>query len=183
MIRSPQLPSAANFLRERPTRRKVHFHNVRPLELQGDIVNQLAPASRFDAEPSVNNHFAWIRTRLALESTYLAWIRTAISLIGFGFTIVQFFQRMQGMKVPGLPTMRPERPRDLGLTLIAAGVGALVVSSWQYFAKIKYLNSKPFESIAQDQAAKPYQTTAFISAMVLIVIGIAAFVSVFFRFM
>jgi len=67
--------------------------------------------------------------------------------------------------------------------LIAAGVGALALSSWQYFAKIRYLNGKSFESIAQDQAAKPYQTPAFISAMVLMVIGVAAFVSVFFRFM
>lgn len=41
-------------------------------------------------------HFAWLRTRMALERTLLAAIRTGTALIGFGFTIVQFFQRLSG---------------------------------------------------------------------------------------
>ena len=42
-----------------------------------------------------DSHFGWIRTRLAVDRTLLAWLRTSVSLIGFGFTIVQFFQRLQ----------------------------------------------------------------------------------------
>ena len=40
-------------------------------------------------------HFAWLRTRLAAERTMMAYMRTAVSLIGFGFAIFQFFYRAQ----------------------------------------------------------------------------------------
>jgi putative membrane protein len=145
-------------------------------------MSQVTPENRFVAEPSVRDHFAWVRTRLGLERTYIAWIRTAISLIGFGFTIVQFFQRLQEMKIPGVREMRPREPRDLGLALIATGIGALVISTWQYYAILHYLRSKQFAAISQ-VSAKPRQTPAFFCAMVLIAIGIAAFVSVFFHFL
>lgn len=140
------------------------------------------PASRFDVEPSVNNHFAWLRTRLGIERTFMAWIRTAVSLIGFGFTIVQFFQRLQGMDATNGRQMRPETPRDLGLALIATGIGALLISSWQYRQQLNYLWSAPYASIA-GVSDKAHRTPAFAAAMVLILIGVAAFVSVFFRFM
>ena len=43
---------------------------------------------------TADTHFAWVRTRLALERTMMAGLRTATALIGFGFTIVQFFERL-----------------------------------------------------------------------------------------
>jgi putative membrane protein len=137
---------------------------------------------RFDVQPTVSNHFAWMRTRLGLERTFLAWIRTAVSLIGFGFTIVQFFQRLQGMDTANGRSMNPEMPRNLGLALIAAGVGALLISMLQYRGQLKYLWSEPFRSIA-GVGEKLHRTPAFIAAGVLLLIGVAAFVSVFFRFM
>ena len=142
----------------------------------------MSEQARFDAEPSVSNHFAWIRTRLGLERTFMAWIRTAVSLIGFGFTIVQFFQRLQGMEPSNGRAMRAETPRDLGLALIATGVAALLISAWQYRKMIRYLGSAPYKGIAFE-ADHPIRTPVFIAAAVLTLIGIAAFVSVFFRFM
>ena len=138
--------------------------------------------NRFDVQPSVSNHFAWIRTRLALESTYMAWIRTGISLISFGFTIVQFFQRMQSMPTVNGRVMSQAMPRDFGLALIGTGVGALVLSSWQYYTQRRYLNAPAFANIAADRSG-PYQAATFISAMVIIAIGIAAFVGVSLRFL
>jgi putative membrane protein len=144
----------------------------------------LDPRERFDIQPSANNHFAWIRTRLALERSYLAWIRTAISLIGFGFTIVQFFQRMQGMPTINGRVMSQAMPREFGLALIGTGVMALAISSWQYHSEIRYLNSAPFAVIAVDsERAGVLRTPAFIAAMVILLIGVAAFVGVFLRFM
>src|SRR5271156_5739974 len=96
------------------------------------------PKARFEVLPTVNNHFAWIRTRMALERTLMAWVRTGLSLIGFGFTIVQFFQRLNDMQGVA-PARRPEAPRDLGLALIFAGVFSLFVSGWQYRRLVKYL--------------------------------------------
>jgi inner membrane protein YidH len=135
---------------------------------------------RFNAEPSVSNHFSWLRTRLALDRSFMAWIRTSVSLIGFGFTITQFFTRLREMQGGAARPMTVEAPRDLGLTLIAAGVGALAVSAWQYRDGIKYLWSAPFRSIAGVEKS-PIRTPVFLAAMVLIAIGMAAFVAVFFH--
>jgi len=145
-------------------------------------VSDFQAAQRFDVQASVSNHFSWMRTRLGIERTYLAWIRTGVSLIGFGFTIVQFFQKMQGMTARNGRTMAEEMPRNLGLALIAAGVLALIISSIQYRGQLRYMWSDQFRSIA-GVSEKPHRTPAFISAMVLLLIGVAAFVSVFFRFL
>jgi len=139
-------------------------------------------AQRFDVQATASNHFSWMRTRQAIERTYLAWIRTGVSLIGFGFTIVQFFEKMQGMTARGGRTMAEQMPRNLGLALIAAGILALTISSFQYRGQLRYLWSEQFRSIA-GISEKPHRTPAFISAMVLLLIGVAAFVSVFFRFL
>jgi putative membrane protein len=50
---------------------------------------------RFEVKVTATDHFSWLRTRLAVELTIMAWLITAVSLIGFGFAIVQFFERMR----------------------------------------------------------------------------------------
>jgi inner membrane protein YidH len=147
-------------------------------EASGEI--PLPIASRFDVQPTVGNHFSWFNTRLSVERTYLSWIRTGISLIGFGFTIVQFFQRLQGMS-PEHSDKHPGAPRDLGVALIATGIGAVVVASVQYRRGIHYLWSPQFLSIAGIED-RPRWTPAGLSAYVLIFIGLAALVSVFVNF-
>ena len=52
---------------------------------------------RFEVRVTADTHFGWLRTRLSVERTMMSWIRTAVSLIGFGFAIVQFFERLQQM--------------------------------------------------------------------------------------
>ena len=94
-----------------------------------------------------DSHFSWLRTRMSLERTLMSWVRTAVSLIGFGFTIVQFFERfsdMQGVQ----PALRPQSPRLLGLALILSGCGALAISVWQYRTSLRYLWSKQFAPLA-----------------------------------
>src|SRR6185503_18432543 len=89
-----------------------------------------ATEPRFLVRPTSDSHFSWLRTRLSLERTLMSWVRTAISLIGFGFTIVQFFEKfsqMQGVK----EAARPHMSRYLGLALIAAGLLSLGIAIWQ----------------------------------------------------
>jgi putative membrane protein len=81
--------------------------------------------------PALGNYFAWLRTLLATERTLKAETRTSVSLIAFGFTIVQFFERLRDMNTTG-HAVRPETPRDLGLALIGLGVGSALISIWQY---------------------------------------------------
>jgi putative membrane protein len=135
---------------------------------------------RFSTGATAGNHFAWLNTRLALERTFMAWIRTAVSLISFGFTIVQFFQRFTQTESPGIRPFNPGAPRILGLALIGVGILALAISSWQYRQGIEYLWRTQFRAIA-GIAEKPLRSPVFLSAMVLMLIGLFAFLSVFVR--
>ena len=102
---------------------------------------------RFEVRATASDHFSWLRTRLSVERTMMSWVRTATGLIGFGFTIVQFFDRMQQM--PGTaPSYFPEAPRYLGLSLIFCGVAALVIAIWEYHWGLRYLWSRDFAAIA-----------------------------------
>src|ERR1700736_6099954 len=59
-------------------------------------------AGRFEVRATADSHFGWIRTRLSVERTMMSWQRTAVALIGFGFAIVQYFNRLQ--EIPGART-------------------------------------------------------------------------------
>jgi len=140
-------------------------------------MNAWTSDDRFAVEPSVSNHFAWIRTRLALERTFMAWMRTSVSLIGFGFTIVQFFQRLEDS---GGPAKHPQAPRDFGLALIAGGVVSLGVSAAQYRYGLHYLWQSNFKPIA-GVGETPHWTPVLVGAVVIMAIGVFAFASVFIR--
>src|SRR6516164_3419672 len=68
-----------------------------------------ASADRFEARPTADRHFSWIRTRLSLERTMMAWLRTATALIGFGFAIVQYLNHLREIPAAALPTFPMRR--------------------------------------------------------------------------
>jgi putative membrane protein len=134
---------------------------------------------RFEVRVTADSHLAWLRTRLALDRTMMAWARTAVSLIGFGFAIVQFFSHLQ--EVPGAtPARFPEASRYLGLSLIGCGVVALVVALWEYRWMRRYLWSGGFEAIAGASSAGR-RTPLYAAAVVLVFVGTFAFFAVAFR--
>jgi putative membrane protein len=137
------------------------------------------PAGRFEVRVTSDSHFSWLRTRLSLERTLMAWLRTAVSLIGFGFTIVQFFDRVQNL--PGvLPARFPDAPRYLGLALIACGVAALVISIGEYRWSLDYLWSADFRPIA-GVARRGKLTPIYAASIALIVVGLLTFMTLLFR--
>lgn len=108
---------------------------------------QSANVERYVVAATSDSHFAWIRTRLAADSTLMGWIRLATTLIGFGFTIVQFFDRfgkMESVKA----AMAPNLPRYMGLALLSSGIVGLLIAIWQYVRLVDYLHSAAFERIA-----------------------------------
>lgn len=109
----------------------------------------------------------------------MSWVRTATALIGFGFTIVQFFERLHTMDNVA-PATRPEMPRYLGLALIAAGVLSLLVSVWQYHWVVNYMWSPPFRSVA-GLRKDGMQTPLYFIVIALIFIGLFAFGAVLTR--
>jgi putative membrane protein len=139
------------------------------------------PEVRFDVQPTVSNHFAWLRTQMGLQRTLMAAVRTSVSLIGFGFTVAEFFQRLEGEASVGRHFTNPEIPRNLGMVLIGAGVLSLVVFTYQYHAASKYLHGEPYTSLA-GIGRRPMHASTYFAALVVMFIGVAAFVSVFARF-
>ena len=136
-------------------------------------------AGRFEVRVTSDSHFSWVRTRLSLERTMMSWIRTAVSLIGFGFAIVQFFERLQQM--PGArPAAYPTAPRDLGLALIGCGILSMIISIWQYTWGIRYLWGGTFAPIA-GVTAEGKHTPVIAIAILLAGIGLFAFCAVLFR--
>ena len=133
----------------------------------------------YEVRVTSDSHFSWIRTRLSLERTLMSWVRTSTALIGFGFTIVQFFERMKGFEGVA-PALRPEAPRYLGLSLIFAGIVALVISVWQYHYVESYLWKKPFTPLAGFHKVR-MRTPVLAISVGLILIGMFAFTAVFTR--
>jgi len=108
----------------------------------------------------------------------MAWVRTATALIAFGFSIVQFFERLKSMEGVA-PAPYPHLARYFGLGLIAAGILGLLVSVWQYRVLNGYL-WREFRSIAS-AGDGPRVTPTLVVSLVLLLIGIYAFVTVFTR--
>jgi putative membrane protein len=117
-----------------------------------------------------SSHFAWMRTRLSIERTLLSWVRTATALIGFGFTIFQFFDRFNDMAGVA-PPRNPGAPVYIALSLVGTGTFALIVAMWEYRGMVRYLWSDEFKEIAgvHDQ---PGWTPATLVATLLSLIGI-----------
>ena len=139
-----------------------------------------AALDRFAVSVTAPDHFAWLRTRMSLERTLMAWVRTSVSLIGFGFTIVQFLHRMQelpgGEKVPF-----PQSPLFFGFALICCGIAALIISIWQYRKTLDYLWGGNFATIA-GMTKEGLHTPIMAVAVGLILIGIFALGAVLFQF-
>jgi putative membrane protein len=136
--------------------------------------------SRFEVRATADIHFSWLRTRLSVERTLMSWVRTAVALIGFGFTIVLFFERLKDM--PGVGQARfPEAPRYLGLMLILCGIAGLMVAIWEYRWMLRYMWGGDFKAIA-GVASEAKQTPLLAVVIALVFVGIFAFVSVWLRF-
>ena len=118
-------------------------------------------------ELKISDILALDRTRMASERTLMAWVRTALSMIGFGFTIYKFLQVVQEQSK--LPVLRPQAPRNLGLTLVGIGTFAVIIACvqhWQYVRKLR-----------PDQPYKPWDL-AFVGAILIGLLGVLIFASI-----
>src|SRR5689334_18241462 len=63
------------------------------------------------------------RTRMSADRTLMSAIRTSLALIGFGFTIFEFFSRLEESGV----ITKVHSPRNFGAALVYLGVGMICV--------------------------------------------------------
>lgn len=141
----------------------------------------LVPPPDLKVQPSTSDHFAWVRTLLALQRTLMAATRTSVSLIGFGFTVSEFFTKIRSNLPADIKDVRPEIPRNLGLLLIGVGVLSLAIFLMQYTTAVRYLKSSEFTPILA-KGQKPLQQPTYYYACGVLLIGIAAFIAVLLRF-
>lgn len=133
---------------------------------------------RFEVRATADSHFSWLRTRLNLENTMMAWLRTSVSLIGFGFAIVQFLDRLRQSSDPSIG--HPRAPEYLGMALIGCGVVSTLIAIWQYRWMIRYLRSGAFAPIAGVPEQR-MQSPLIAVAVLLILVGLFAFSAVLLR--
>ena len=123
-----------------------------------------------DTELKMTDILALDRTRMAAERTLMAWVRTALSMFSFGFTIYKFLQVMQEQSA--LVVLRPQAPRNLGLTLVGIGTFSVIIACVQHWKYIKKLRP--------DQPYMPWDLT-FIVACIIGLLGLLMFVSIILR--
>ena len=108
-------------------------------------------------------------------------MRTALSLIGFGFTIFQFFRYLR--ENTGAP-LRTQAPRNFGATLVALGIAMLVLGIWQHVAFMRFLRAERAALASQRlvHGEEPFAySTTLILAILLLIVGFVAIVSMMAR--
>jgi putative membrane protein len=130
---------------------------------------------------AANTNLAFQRTRLSADRTLMSVIRTSLSLIGFGFTIFQFFRRMQAEK---LLHEASRAPRNFGVALVYLGVGILIIGivyHVQFMLGVRRMRTKMIsENLMHAQGGFPLSFTV-IAAIALLLIGLAAIGSLSFH--
>jgi putative membrane protein len=146
-----------------------------------DHVTGKAEPDRISVELSARRTgMSFQRTRLSADRTLMSVIRTSLSLISFGFTIYQFFEKMKAGDLIGSAAA----PRHFGVTLVALGIGMLVLGI-VYEAQFMMSLRKQRRSMTQDglihgESEFPPSMT-LITAVILLLIGIGAILNMVFH--
>jgi len=119
------------------------------------------------------------RTRLSADRTLMSVIRTSLSLISFGFTIFQFFQKLNDQSV-----LKGSAPaRNFGIALVFLGVAMLVIGIIYHIRFMLGLRDQRAamvdEGLVHGESKFPPSFT-LITAAILLLIGIAAIGSMVF---
>jgi putative membrane protein len=141
------------------------------------------PDLKLDANTELSSRrtgMSFQRTRMSADRTLMSVIRTSLSLIGFGFTIAQVFEKLRDQEI----IKRAAAPRNFGLALVALGIVMLVLGIGyhvQFMLGLRRLReSMREEGLVHGETVFPLSLT-LVTALVLLLIGVAAIVSMAFR--
>ncbi len=121
------------------------------------------------------------RTRMSADRTLMSVIRTALSLIGFGFTINQAFHQLHKVNPVAISD---EAARNFGLALVLLGVLMLVmgIASHALFDhEVSARRGRLYAKGLLRREIRYHATPTFISAILLLLIGLAAAGGIVFR--
>jgi inner membrane protein YidH len=120
------------------------------------------------------------RTRMSADRTLMSVMRTSLSLIGFGFTIFQFFQKLKESDV----LKSAHAARNFGTALVWLGIAMLVLGIAYHVSFMLGLRKTRDEMIRDGlihgQSHFPVSLTLIV-AMLLLLIGFFAIASMVFE--
>jgi len=119
------------------------------------------------------------RTRLSADRTLMSVIRTSLSLIGFGFTIFQVFEKLYQSQV----LKNAKAPRRFGEALVILGIFMLVLGIGYHISFMLGLRrmrtDMKLEGLIHGESRFPPSMTLIV-AILLLLIGVLAITSMTF---
>lgn len=120
---------------------------------------------------------------MSADRTLMSVIRTSLALIGFGFTIYQFFRYLRE-SAGAAQIIRGAAPYNFGLALVMLGVAMLSLGIWKHVAFMLELRAerKSFadRGLILGDDWFPISVT-LITATLLLMIGLIAIVGIAMR--
>ncbi|WP_457094944.1 YidH family protein [Microvirga sp. P5_D2] len=120
------------------------------------------------------------RTRMSADRTLMSVIRTSLSLISFGFTIYQVFDKLREAGT----IAHAAAPRNFGVALVLLGTTMLVIGivyHVQFMLGLRHeRKAMTVAGLVHGESHFPVSLT-LITAVVLLVIGVVAIVSMIFQ--
>jgi putative membrane protein len=114
------------------------------------------------------------------DRTLMSVIRTSLSLIGFGFTIAQVFQKLRDQDI----ITKAAAPRNFGFALVGLGIVMLVLGMIyhiRFMIGLRHLrDSMRTEGLVHGESGFPVSLT-LITALILLIIGVGAIMSMAFH--
>jgi putative membrane protein len=142
-----------------------------------DLVTSASSSAQINTELAMRRTgMSFQRTRVAADRTLMAVIRTSLSLIGFGFTISQFFNKLKEAGV--LKGAAPAR--NFGTSLVALGIGMLILGISYHVAFMLGLRRErstlKAQGLVHGESGFP-TSLVLIVAVTLLFIGVVAVIS------
>jgi putative membrane protein len=126
---------------------------------------ELVPTDLLSAQMS------WIRSDLSNLRTLLSWVRTSVSMIGFDFTIYNFysifFEEFAGERFR-------DAARNLGLALVIFGTLAMIIAMWNFWSINEFLKASQL-ALPVPPSLKMRWYFSYITATVVLIIGLVTF--------
>jgi uncharacterized membrane protein YidH (DUF202 family) len=117
---------------------------------------------------------------MSADRTLMSVVRTSLSLISFGFTIYQVFDKLREAGT----IMHAAAPRNFGVALVLLGITMLVIGIVYH---VQFMLGLRYERQAMKAAGLVHGESHFpvsltlITAVILLLIGVAAILSMVFQ--
>lgn len=169
-------------------RTKLSTHRTALSEHRTALSEHRTDLSQFRTQLSTNRTdmsmrrtgMSFQRTRMSADRTLMSVIRTSLSLISFGFTIFQFFQKLQEGEV----LSGAHAARNFGKTLVFIGIGMLIFGILyhvQFMLGLRDIRGQMKQShLIHGETGFPVSFT-LLTAIALLILGIFAIISMIFR--